>query len=85
MPELIMRIPVTVQVVLGTVRMPIAEIAKLAAGSMVTLDQALGTPVSLLANGREVARGDIFVLDGEEARLGVRITELVGSAAPQRG
>jgi flagellar motor switch protein FliN/FliY len=48
-------------------------------GSIVTLDQKLGTPVTILVNGKEVARGDLFVLDGEQDRLGVTITELAPS------
>ena len=80
--DAVMRIPVTVQVVLGSARLSIAEVAELAAGSLVKLDQALGAPVVILANGREVARGELFVLDGEEARLGVKITEI--AVAPPR-
>lgn len=80
LPESIMQIPVTVQVVLGSARLAIGRVAELRAGSAVTLDQKLGSPVTVLVNGKEVAKGELFVLDGEMDRLGVTITEL---AAPR--
>lgn len=80
LPESILRIPVTVQIVLGTTRMPIGKVADLKPGSTVTLDQKLGAPVTVLVNGREVAKGELFVLDGEQDRLGVTITELAPAA-----
>lgn len=76
LPDSILQIPVTVQVVLGSTRLPIGKVAELHAGSAVTLDQKLGAPVTILVNGREVAKGELFVLDGEMDRLGVTITEL---------
>lgn len=76
LPNSILQIPVTVQVVLGSVRLPIGRVAELRAGSAITLDQKLGAPVAILVNGREVAKGELFVLDGELDRLGVTITEL---------
>jgi flagellar motor switch protein FliN len=81
LPESIMRIPVTVQIVLGTTRLPIGKVAELRPGATVTLDQKLGAPVTVLVNGREVARGELFVLDGEQDRLGVTITELAPSGS----
>ena len=76
LPDSILQIPVTVQVVLGSTRLAIGKVAELRAGSAVALDQKLGAPVSILVNGREVAKGELFVLDGEMDRLGVTVTEL---------
>lgn len=81
LPNSILNIPVNVQVVLGSTRMAIGKVADLKAGSVVMLDQKLGAPVIILVNGREVARGELFVLDGEGDRLGVTITELAAAAA----
>jgi flagellar motor switch protein FliN len=75
--DAILAIPVTIQVVLGTARLPISKIAELRPGSIINLDQNLGTPAAILVNGREVAKGDLFVLEGEEARLGITITEVI--------
>lgn len=70
-------IPVTLQVVIGTARLPISQIAELQPGAVVSLDQKLGTPVTILVNGRDVARGDLFVFEGEDARLGITIREVL--------
>lgn len=81
LPATIQQIPVNVQVVLGSARLPIGKVAELRAGSAVTLDQKLGAPVAILVNGKEVAKGELFVLDGENDRLGVTITELAAAPA----
>lgn len=80
LPATIQQIPVHVQVVLGSTRLPIGKVAELQAGSTLILDQKLGAPVIILVNGKEVAKGELFVLDGDNDRLGVTITDL--GAAP---
>ena len=76
-----MKIPVTVQVVLGRRRMPLAEVMELGPGSVVVLDQELSQPVSLQVNGSEVARGTLSVVDETTGQLGITLTEI---AAPSR-
>ena len=78
----LMHIPVTLQVVLGTARMALSRIADLRPGSVVNLDQKLGTPATILVNGRAMAKGNLFVLDGDDARLGITITEVTAAGAP---
>lgn len=78
-PGAVLRIPVSVQVVIGTARMPLSEVAELKPGANVTLEEKLGTAARVLVNGREVARGELFVLDGDGDRLGLTITEVVES------
>lgn len=75
--DALLAIPVTLQVVIGTARLPVSQIAELRPGAVVNLDQKIGTPVMILINGREVARGDLFVLEGEGARLGITIREVI--------
>lgn len=60
--DLIMDIPVTVQVVLGKTSMPVANLVKLGRGAVVKLDTSVGDPVDLMVNGRVVARGEVVVL-----------------------
>lgn len=79
----ILRIPVTVQVVIGSVRLPLSQLAELATGSVLPLDQELGAPATVLVNGREVASGELFVQDGMGDRLCVRFTEIKGIPQPQ--
>ena len=78
--DAILSIPVTVQIVLGTTSMPVARLMKLGRGSVITLDQKVGAPVNVLVNGRVVARGEVVVLDEDNSRFGVSLTEIVGSS-----
>ena len=78
--DAILSIPVTVQVVLGETSMPVAKLMKLGRGAVITLDQKVGAPVSVLCNGRVVARGEVVVVDEENSRYGVSLTEIVGTA-----
>ncbi len=78
--DAILRIPVTVQVVLGSARMPVAHLMKLGRGAVVALDQRVGEPVNIVVNGRIVARGEVVVVDEDNSRFGVSLTEIVGSS-----
>ncbi len=77
----IMRIPVVVQVVLGSAVMPVASLMKLGRGAIVALDHRIGEPVEVVVNGRLIARGEIVVLEEDNSRLGISLTEITGPAA----
>ena len=77
--ESILRIPVAVQVMLGSATMPVSDLMKLAKGAVVPLDHGIGEPVDVVVNGRVVARGEMVVLEDDPSRLGVKLTEIVGS------
>jgi flagellar motor switch protein FliN/FliY len=81
LPHAVLRIPVSVQVVIGTARLPLSKVAELKPGTTITLEEKLGTSARVLVNGREVARGELFVLDGEGDRLGLTITEIAEANA----
>jgi flagellar motor switch protein FliN len=70
-------IPVTVQVMLGTATLQLAELMSIAPNSEIMLDQALGQAVTVLVNGTRIAHGELYVLEGPGDKLGVRITELL--------
>lgn len=76
--EMVMRIPVTVQVVLGSATMPVANLVKLGRGAVVALDRRVGEPVDLVVNGRIVARGEVVVVDEDSSRFGISLTEVLG-------
>jgi flagellar motor switch protein FliN len=78
--DAILRIPVTVQVVLGSAVMPVSNLMKLGRGTVIPLDQHVGEPVDIVVNGRVVARGEVVVADEETSRFGVSLTELLGPA-----
>ena len=77
--DLIMRIPVTVQIVLGTATMPVANLAKLGRGAVVPLDRRVGEPVDVVVNGKVVARGEVMVTDEDNSRFGISLTEVLGN------
>lgn len=82
---LILDIPVTMQVVLGSAVMPVASLVKLGRGAIVKLDTNVGDPVDLIVNGRIVARGEVVVLENEESRFGITLTEIVSPGSrPQK-
>ena len=76
--EAILRIPVTMQVVLGSATIPVANLMKLGRGAVVPLDHRVGEPVDVVVNGRVVARGEVVVVEEDNSRFGVSLTEIVG-------
>jgi flagellar motor switch protein FliN/FliY len=76
--ETILRIPVNVQVVLGAAVMPVANLMKLGRGAVIPLDHRVGEPVDVVVNGRIVARGEVVVVEDDNSRFGVSLTEIVG-------
>lgn len=78
--ETIARIPMNVQVVLGSTSMVVADLMALRRGAIVTLDRRIGEPVDIVVNGRIVARGDLRVVDDDDGRFGIAITEIVGDS-----
>jgi flagellar motor switch protein FliN/FliY len=75
---MIMGLPVMMKVVLGSAKMPVATLAKLAKGSVVKLDKMVGDPVDILVNGRLIARGEVVVLNEGSSRFGVVLTQVGG-------
>jgi flagellar motor switch protein FliN/FliY len=76
----ILRIPVLMQVVLGSATMPVANLMKLGRGATVPLDHRVGEPVDIVVNGRVIARGEVVVVEDDNSRFGVSLTEIVGPA-----
>jgi flagellar motor switch protein FliN len=77
----VMSIPVTVQIILGGTTMQVSELMKLSRGAIVPLDNRVGEPVDVVVNGRIVARGELVVMDDDNTRFGVSLTEIVGGGA----
>ena len=69
------RVKVTIE--LGSCQMPLREVLLLAPGSVVKLDQAAQYPVALYVNQKQIARGEVVVVND---CYGVKITELLGGA-----
>ncbi|KAB2647241.1 MAG: flagellar motor switch protein FliN [Verrucomicrobia bacterium] len=76
--DILMDLPVTLTVELGSCHLPMRDVLALGAGSIVQLDTLAGTPVELRANRKIVARGEVVLV---ENHLGIRITEITNAPA----
>ena len=74
--DVIMGIPVVLQVVLGELKLPVSELYNLGPGSVLELDRRIGEPVDLLVNGQHFARGEIVVMDEAARTFGVTLTDI---------
>lgn len=77
--DLIMDIPIDVQIVLGTSRMQVSGLMNLNEGATIALDKKIGEPVEIMVNGRRIARGEITVMENDDTRFGVRLIEVMGT------
>ncbi|TGQ39502.1 MULTISPECIES: flagellar motor switch protein FliN [unclassified Mesorhizobium] len=77
--NIIMTIPVDVQIILGSTEMPVSELMALQKGSTVALNRRIGEPVDVVVNGRRIARGEITVLESDPSRFGIRLTEIIAA------
>lgn len=82
--ESILRIPVVLQVVVGSVTMPVANLLKLGRGAVVPLDHKIGEPVDVVVNGRLIARGEVVVVEDDNTRFGVSLTEIIEPGIAKR-
>lgn len=73
----ILRIPVVLQVVVGSATLPVSNLLKLGRGAVVPLDHKVGDPVDVVVNGRAIARGEVVVVEDDGARFGVSVTEIL--------
>jgi flagellar motor switch protein FliN/FliY len=76
--KMIMRIPVSVKFVLGSVTMPVAKLMKLGRGAVIPLERRAGEPVDVMVNGHLIARGELVVIDEDSTRFGISLIEVMG-------
>jgi flagellar motor switch protein FliN len=72
-------IPVTVEIMLGTATLQLMDLMNLKPGSDLLLDQAIGDPVTVIVNGKKIAKGELYVLEARGDMLGVRIVEIMST------
>lgn len=75
--ELLLDVPLRIDVQLGRTTMTIAEILALHPGSVIELDRVAGEPVDIVANERLIAKGEVVVVDDN---FGVRLTDIISPA-----
>lgn len=78
--DLIMDIPIDVQIVLGSSRMQVSSLMNLTEGATIALDRRIGEAVDIVVNGRMIGRGEITVLEHDETRFGVKLIEIKGTS-----
>ena len=76
--EFLFDVPLQVTVELGRAKLRVAEVLRLAKGSVVELDKLAGEPLDLRVNGQLVARGEAVVVND---KFGVRLTEVLSPNA----
>jgi flagellar motor switch protein FliN/FliY len=79
--DLILDVPLQVQVVLGRTSILVQDLIHLGEGSILELDKLAGEPVELYIKDRLVALGEVIVVD---ERFGVKVLELAEHRKTQR-
>ncbi|WJH38978.1 flagellar motor switch protein FliN [Aliirhizobium terrae] len=77
--DLIMDIPIDVEIVLGSSRMQVSGLMSLEEGATIALDKRIGEPVEIMVNGRRIGKGEITVLENDDTRFGVKLTEVLSA------
>ena len=67
-------VKVEISVVLGRSVIPMHQLLRMGRGAVIELDSCQDAPVTILANDRPVAKGDI-VIHGD--KIGVSVTDLL--------
>lgn len=71
--SIIMDVPLQITVELGRTQKLIKDILEFSPGSIIELDKLAGEPVDILVNGKQIAKGEVVVIDES---FGVRITDI---------
>lgn len=72
--DIIMNIPVKLNVELGRTKISIKQLLELTQGSVLELDGLAGDPMDILINGYLIAQGEVVVV---EDKYGIRITDII--------
>jgi len=72
--EFLLDVPLRVTVELGRTHLPIAELLKLAKGSIVELEKLAGEPLDVRVNGHLIARGEAVIVND---KFGVRLSDVI--------
>lgn len=78
--DLIMDVPLEVTVELGRTSKSISDILDFSPGKIIELNKLAGEPIDVLVNGKNVAKGEVVVI---EESFGVRITEIISNSRIQ--
>lgn len=74
--NLLLDVELDMSVILGETNVPLKKVLDITKGSIIELDNKTTEPIKLLANGTEVARGEVVII---EDNFGLRITDVAGN------
>ncbi len=77
------RLQVSVSVELGRTQITVKDLRALRHGQILSLDQMVGEPLTIFANGQKMAFGEVVAVAND--RYGVRVTALVDDAGQDAG
>ena len=72
--EFIKDVSLKVSVELGRTTLTIKELMQLGQGAVLELEKLAGEPLEILVNGREVAKGEVVVIN---EKFGIRMTDII--------
>ena len=75
--EVILDIPVTLSMEVGTTNISIRNLLQLNQGSVIELDRLAGEPLDVLVNGTLIAHGEVVVVN---EKFGIRLTDVISPA-----
>ena len=74
--NLLLDVELELSAILGETDISLKKVLDITKGSIIDLDNKTSEPIKLLANGSEVARGEVVII---EDNFGLRITDIVKS------
>jgi flagellar motor switch protein FliN/FliY len=75
--DLLLDVELPVSVSFGHAEMPLKDVLKLGAGSVIELNKSVNDPVTIIINHKAIAKGEVVMVDGN---YGVRILEVESTA-----
>lgn len=75
--EVILDIPVSISMEVGSTSITIRNLLQLNQGSVIELDRLAGEPLDVLVNGTLIAHGEVVVVN---EKFGIRMTDVISPA-----
>jgi flagellar motor switch protein FliN/FliY len=75
--DVILDIPISISLQIGSTKISIRNLLKLNQGSVVELDRLAGEPLDVLVNGTLIAHGEVVVVN---EKYGIRLTDVISAA-----
>jgi flagellar motor switch protein FliN/FliY len=76
------RVSVTLSVELGRTKISVRDLRQLRQGQVVVLDQMVGEPLAIFANGHRIAQGEVVSVAKDQ--YGIRLTALAEESEPAK-